>query len=371
MSDALQTPAFVREESDGTFTVVDRENGIASPTAYASLVAALDALRSLAGFVEADPTAAGSTRTRVPLRDAKTREEVGVWRWLDASAEESEPGPDGSRVTAAGIQSMAARLNADAEPAQIDGGVIPGARRLGRPRLASRTAAPSRAAGRTSVREWIDATGRSHLALFCEVFPRSTSRSTQERSRSARSVSRGRSTTPTTRSSSSTADEPSRGARLVPASAMRTATTTNGLRYARGPLTKVNIMTPDPEDVRSRSLRRQASLRCRPRSASRRTRSPTTCGARCGTPSARWKQGATLEKILEGGGARRSAAPRARPTTRTPRASRSSSPRRSPARAPSAASRALRSRTGEPDARARSGAGWARPTRPRPTCSRS
>lgn len=302
MSDALQTPAFVREESDGTFTVVDRENGIASPTAYASLVAALDALRSLAGFVEADPTAAGSTRTRVPLRDAKTREEVGVWRWLDASAEESEPGPDGSRVTAAGIQSMAARLNADAEPAQIDGGVIPG---LGVSGVhASLKDSGTLARGWAYVgAEWIDATGRSHLALFCEVFPEvdvalDTGALAFGSIGFAWSVDNPDDQVLIQHSLTNRPAVPG----LVPASAMRTATTTNGLRYARGPLTKVNIMTPDPKtSARGPSADKlaqvQASLGIPPDTK------PDDLWCQMWDAVSALKQGATLEKILEGGGA--------------------------------------------------------------------
>lgn len=302
MSDLPETPAFVREEVDGSFSVVDRESGEALATSLASLVLALDTLRALPGFAEADPTSAASTRTRVPLRDAETREEVGVWRWLDASAEESKAGPDGSRVTAAGIQSMAAHLNADPEPAQLDGGVIPS---LGASGVhASLKDSGTLARGWAYVGAvWIDATERPHLALYCEVFPEvdvaiDTGALAFGSIGFAWSIDNPDDQVLIQHSLTNRPAVPG----LVPGSAMRTATTTNGRRYSRGPLTKVNAMPTDPKmsargPAADKLAQVQASLGIPPDTK------PDDLWCQMWDAVSALKQGATLEKIIEGGGA--------------------------------------------------------------------
>lgn len=90
-------------------------------------------------------------------------EAVGVWRWLDATAEEPAPAPDGSQVTREVIATMAARLNA-ASPAPMDGGTSEAHQQL----RETSTHADGFAHVGVEVR---DRSGRWHLFLYCEIAP--------------------------------------------------------------------------------------------------------------------------------------------------------------------------------------------------------
>ena len=118
---------------------------------YASLREALDSLladedfRPRAGILRADGEA------------------VGVWRWLDATAEEPTPAPDGSQVTRDVIATMAARLNASS-PAPMDGGTSEAHQQL----RETSTHADGFAHVGAEVR---DRSSRWHLFLYCEIAP--------------------------------------------------------------------------------------------------------------------------------------------------------------------------------------------------------
>lgn len=118
---------------------------------YASLREALDSLladedyRPRAGILRADGEA------------------VGVWRWLDATAEEPAPAADGSQVTRETIARMAARLNASS-PAPMDGGTSEAHQQL--------RETSTHADGFAHVgAEVCDRSGRWHLFLYCEIAP--------------------------------------------------------------------------------------------------------------------------------------------------------------------------------------------------------
>lgn len=96
------------------------------------------------------------------LRD-ESGHEVGQWRWLDATAEESAPAPDGSQVTRELIATMAARLNAGS-PAPMDGGTSPAHSQL------SATETRSDGYVHTGV-EVQDRAGRWHLYVYAETSP--------------------------------------------------------------------------------------------------------------------------------------------------------------------------------------------------------
>lgn len=119
---------------------------------YASLREALDSLLTDAEFA---PKAG-------ILRD-ESGAQIGVWRWLDASAEEPAPAEDGSQVTRDLIARMAARLNGGS-PAPMDGGTSEAHAQL------SATSTPADGYAHVGV-EVRDASGRWHLFLYCELAP--------------------------------------------------------------------------------------------------------------------------------------------------------------------------------------------------------
>lgn len=77
---------------------------------YASLREALDSLLTDDDY-----------RPKAGILRSESGEQVGAWRWLDATAEEPSPAEDGSQVTRSLIAAMAARLNSGS-PAPMDGG---------------------------------------------------------------------------------------------------------------------------------------------------------------------------------------------------------------------------------------------------------
>ena len=148
-----RTPAFVRADGE-SWSVVERDTDEVlseHPTARQ----ALDALLALPGF----------ERKGAILHDPKTKQPNGEWRWLDASAEQPEPGPEGAQVTADAIATMAARLN-EGEPVMVDGGTpdsIP---------HDSADDPATRANGWAHVgAELVDPGGRTHLMLYAELLP--------------------------------------------------------------------------------------------------------------------------------------------------------------------------------------------------------
>lgn len=150
-----RTPAFVRANG-AAWDIVERETDVAIGS-HPSLVAALDALLSLEYFAKA--------KKSPYLHDAGSKEPNGVWRWLDASAEEPAPAADGSQVTADGIRTMAARL-CEGDPIMIDGGA---------PDSEAHESAYNTAALATGWAhvgaDFVDAGGRVHLALYAELLP--------------------------------------------------------------------------------------------------------------------------------------------------------------------------------------------------------
>ncbi|UJR81482.1 hypothetical protein [Sandaracinus amylolyticus] len=167
-SETIAPSVFVRAVADGEWEVVDRASGERVGETHASRNAALDAALAELGDVLKGPH----------LRDDKTGETVGQWRWLDATSEEDEADvldADGNvarpRITAAAIDSMAANLNASPMPRPIDGGKVPS------------DFAPSEVHGTyedsgTPANGWAHAAvpfvndkGRTHLALRAELWP--------------------------------------------------------------------------------------------------------------------------------------------------------------------------------------------------------
>jgi hypothetical protein len=101
MADLLPLHIVAR---DGAWLVLARPDD-AVVSSHASLKGgALDAVLGTPGFIARDP-----------------RFGAGEWRWIDMTATEDAPAPDGSQVTERGIQSMAARLNSG-DPIMVDGG---------------------------------------------------------------------------------------------------------------------------------------------------------------------------------------------------------------------------------------------------------
>lgn len=119
---------------------------------YASLREALDSLLTDEDY-----------RPKAGILRSESGEQVGVWRWLDATAEESAPAPDGSQVTRELIATMAARLNAGS-PAPMDGGTSPAHAQL------SATETRSDGYVHTGV-EVQDRAGRWHLYVYAETSP--------------------------------------------------------------------------------------------------------------------------------------------------------------------------------------------------------
>lgn len=138
----------VETESGAEVRLRDADAGEAYPT----LRAALDSLLTDSDYKP----------KRGILRDESGRE-VGQWRWLDATAEESAPAPDGSQVTRDLIATMAARLNAGS-PAPMDGGTSPAHSQL------SATETRSDGYVHTGV-EVQDRAGRWHLFVYAETSP--------------------------------------------------------------------------------------------------------------------------------------------------------------------------------------------------------
>ena len=138
----------VETESGAEVRLRDADAGEAYPT----LRAALDSLLSDNDY----------RPKRGILRD-ESGHENGQWRWLDATAEESAPAPDGSQVTRDLIATMAARLNAGS-PAPMDGGTSPAHSQL------SATETRSDGYVHTGV-EVQDRAGRWHLFVYAETSP--------------------------------------------------------------------------------------------------------------------------------------------------------------------------------------------------------
>lgn len=138
----------VETESGAEVRLRDADAGEAYPT----LRAALDSLLADNDY----------RPKRGILRD-ESGHEVGQWRWLDATAEESAPAPDGSQVTRELIATMAARLNAGS-PAPMDGGTSPAHSQL------SATETRSDGYVHTGV-EVQDRAGRWHLYVYAETSP--------------------------------------------------------------------------------------------------------------------------------------------------------------------------------------------------------
>lgn len=138
----------IETESGADVRLRDADAGEAYPT----LRAALDSLLADNDY----------RPKRGILRD-ESGHEVGQWRWLDATAEESAPAPDGSQVTRELIATMAARLNAGS-PAPMDGGTSPAHSQL------SATETRSDGYVHTGV-EVQDRAGRWHLFVYAETSP--------------------------------------------------------------------------------------------------------------------------------------------------------------------------------------------------------
>jgi len=138
----------IETESGAEVRLRDADAGEAYPT----LRAALDSLLADSDY----------RPKRGILRD-ESGHEVGQWRWLDATAEESAPAPDGSQVTRELIATMAARLNAGS-PAPMDGGTSPAHSQL------SATETRSDGYVHTGV-EVQDRAGRWHLYVYAETSP--------------------------------------------------------------------------------------------------------------------------------------------------------------------------------------------------------
>lgn len=150
-----RTPAYVRADAE-QWSVVERDTDVAL-SSHPTLVAALTALLDLEYF-------AGIGRGPT-FCDADSGECNGVYRWLDASAEEDDS-PDGkTQVTGDGIRTMAARL-CEGDPIMIDGGSADS----GAHASAEDTAALANGWAYVGV-DFVDPDGRVHLALYAELLP--------------------------------------------------------------------------------------------------------------------------------------------------------------------------------------------------------
>lgn len=96
----------------------------------------------------------------------------GVWRWLDASAEEDES-IGRARITARSLWEMAASLNSRATPIPVNGGGAPGAEYV-----ASEAHGDATSGGDHAANGWahaaaivLDKDGRTHLYLRAELLP--------------------------------------------------------------------------------------------------------------------------------------------------------------------------------------------------------
>jgi hypothetical protein len=167
-SDELAPSVFVRQVDDETWEIVERESGEVLST-HAKKLEALDAALA----------ALGSPLKAPMLKSAETHEDVGVWRWHDATAEEPEDAAlddEGEvvrlRITRAAIESMAARLNESAIPKPVDSGNA-----LPRGFLPSEEHGSAYSGGTLAngwshaAVPWVDSEDRMHLALRMEVLP--------------------------------------------------------------------------------------------------------------------------------------------------------------------------------------------------------
>lgn len=117
---------------------------------YASLREALDSLLTDEDY-----------RPKAGILRSESGEQVGVWRWLDATAEEPQPYHDGFQITHDVIAESASLLNRSS-PAPIDGGTSPAHSQL--------QDTSTRADGYAHVGvEVQDRSGRWHLFLYCEL----------------------------------------------------------------------------------------------------------------------------------------------------------------------------------------------------------
>lgn len=148
-------PAYVQETADA-WQVIDRASGDVLGS-YELWRKALASLLELNAFARA---------VRESVFHDDNGNASGVWRWLDASAEEPEPGPDGSQVTAGAIRTMIDRLNGGSQPVMVDGGTHDS----GAHESTQETSVRANGWGHVGA-EWRDLSGRVHLALYCELHP--------------------------------------------------------------------------------------------------------------------------------------------------------------------------------------------------------
>lgn len=141
-------PLVVVETESGAEVRLRGSNESGEP--YASLREALDSLLTDEDY-----------RPKAGILRSESGEQVGVWRWLDATAEEPAPAADGSQVTRDLIGTMAARLNSGS-PAPMDGSTSEAHSQLS----ATSTAADGYAHVGAEVQ---DRSGRWHLFLYCEL----------------------------------------------------------------------------------------------------------------------------------------------------------------------------------------------------------
>lgn len=146
---ALLSLVVIETESGAEVRVRDSEE---AGEAYPTLRAALDLLLT-----------DGEYKPKAGILRDDAGEQVGVWRWLDATAEEPAPLEDGSQVTRDLIAKMAAGLNAGS-PVPIDGGTSPA--------HAQAWDGTVRADGYAHVgAEVRDRSGRWHLFAYAELAP--------------------------------------------------------------------------------------------------------------------------------------------------------------------------------------------------------
>ena len=226
-------PVYVQCTDDGVWLTIDRATG-KSIARFDGPQAALDSLLDLAAYADAlsEPT----------FYDAHGKA-AGVFRWLDASAEEPSAQSDGSQVTAPRIRSMIDQRNGAGEPCMIDGG---GAAAGGAPSGPHQSAVHSaaRANGWAHVAaEWREPGGRVHLALYAELHPDIAP--DVESGRLAKgSILFGQSTTDpnAARLFTHALTNMPIVAGLVPSSAFRSLTADDSLLFARAQPTRTIIM---------------------------------------------------------------------------------------------------------------------------------
>lgn len=126
--DVGDAPSFLKADGDD-WIVVNAESGDELERhAGPSPVAALNAAFAHDWFKAAAAKSEGGRKTYVPLVDANG-DDVGKWRWVDASAqedseytdEETKAGWAGTLITEAHIDEMVSNLAARLQPVQLDG----------------------------------------------------------------------------------------------------------------------------------------------------------------------------------------------------------------------------------------------------------